>query len=234
MGIAACILVALSVALLIFTARLREDTLAHKTSLSDQVISTLPPPPVAEDDELGNGPTNTDLEDVDSSTIVTGTPLRLKRVPTREEAITAFERLHGKKQWHDKANVWFLAGIEPLIAKLSEVEGRELLWSVGHEASRSGDLETAQIYLREAYGAYVNASGRLHRRHYERIAGTAIRLAWLENNPEVAVRLLEKACSVDSPFQPARIALAAQLAEVTGSEELRDYYLSRSHEVLPE
>ncbi|GAF81571.1 unnamed protein product, partial [marine sediment metagenome] len=212
----------------------------QKTSLSDQVISTLPPPPVAEDMKLpgddGSGSASTNLEEVDPPTVAAGTPLRLKRVPTREEAFVEFWQHLAiqSKQWRHKVTASFFKGIEPFVARVSEVEGREALWHVGFEAVRSGDLETGQVYLREAYEGYVNASGRLHRWHDERIASTAMHLAWLEDDPEVAVRLLEKACAVESPFQTGRVVQAARLAAVTGSEELRDYYVERLRKVNPE
>ena len=237
------VLVALLVALLMFAAHVRYDTLAQKTSLSDQVVATLPPLPVAADGEPASDDANesadSGLAADDPPKVAGATPLGLKRAATREEALAEFSRgekelakLAGSfgvetKPRRSRLNFWFYKTIEPLVAVVSDVEGREVLFHAGIEATQLGDLDTAHTYLRAAHEGYVNATGRLHYWHNERIADTAMHLAWLEDDPEVAGCLLEKALAVESKFGAHRVAEAAQLAAVTGSEELHEHYLSQ-------
>ena len=234
LAIAGCIVTILSIALLQYAANSRYDALTQKTSLSDDTLSMLPEIPVIpESDENTNsaGPNNSNEKE--SDTAIANNDLLLKRMPTRKEIFAEFQiGSSHKKPWRHRVNFWFYRGIEPLVQRLSDVEGREVLYHAGMEALSLGDLDTARTYLLEAHELYLNASEPLYRWHNERIADTSMLLAWLEDDPIVAVRLLEKSTSVESIFGSHKSTVAARLAEVTGSEALHIYYRSRS-EITP-
>jgi hypothetical protein len=86
---------------------------------------------------------------------------------------------------------------------------------IGTEAFGTGDFKTARNYLREAL--------RTGERDYQR-AQVCADLAWLEEDSEVATALLQESCVSGKVYF---LCDAMELAIVTGSGNLADYYFKR-------
>jgi len=86
---------------------------------------------------------------------------------------------------------------------------------IGTESFQMGDFTTARDYLREAL--------RTEKRDFSRgwICGW---LAWLEEDPEVAMALLQESCASGNALQ---LRDAMHLAILTNSDDLADYYFRR-------
>ena len=86
---------------------------------------------------------------------------------------------------------------------------------IGHESFQAGDDETARRYLRELLRTEANASRREH---------ICRRLAWVEEDPEIAAALLRESCATN---RPGALSDAMRLAILTNSNEVADHYFER-------
>jgi hypothetical protein len=86
---------------------------------------------------------------------------------------------------------------------------------IGYEAFQMGDFTTARHYLREAV--------RTGKRDFSR-EWACSRLAWLEEDSEVATALLQESCASGNAFL---LYNGMHLAILTNSDDLADYYFKR-------
>ncbi|MBI5093782.1 MAG: hypothetical protein HZB26_15240 [Candidatus Hydrogenedentes bacterium] len=92
---------------------------------------------------------------------------------------------------------------------------------IGEGYLRAGDFDAARNYLRAAI--------RIERDYFGK-SYDYVKLAWLEEDPQVATALLERSCAKSSPGAEIDIRApqnALRLAIVTGSDELATYYYQR-------
>lgn len=106
-----------------------------------------------------------------------------------------------------------------------------LAMEIGSAAFSKGNIEKARDYMRAALETSVR-NGDYSYRHY--ICG---RLAWLEDDPEVAAALLEASCTINRPIDEVNHARYLQnalcLSIVTGSDDLAEHYYARWNAIEP-
>ncbi|MBI5092912.1 MAG: hypothetical protein HZB26_10780 [Candidatus Hydrogenedentes bacterium] len=103
--------------------------------------------------------------------------------------------------------------------------GHQLFEAAEIAYHNTADWETAKRLYRQALDCRSNT------RHTAQVC--YIRLAWMEDDPKVADRLLELACP-SGDESPYVLTEAASLAYLTGSRELFDYYFDRLQQLDPQ
>jgi len=139
----------------------------------------------------------------------------LVRLPTREEIFREKDNYRGFDRAFMKVYIAGLKRVESSIwlARPDLVERFDA--EIGIESLRFGDVDAARDYLREAVTRMEDGFWRSY------LKG---KLAWIEDDPRVAERLLEQSCADDNP---RLLWNAVLLADETGSDQLRDYYANR-------
>ncbi len=162
-----------------------------------------------------------------SETILSTLPRRLEGVATREMALEKFVTEASKRDMERRA--LNLSG-----AKVAE----SVLWTVGadnkatHVAFNIGWAHLMKGEFDEARGYFqdiIDSPFNEYTLPYHRMA--CGNLAWLEDDPEKAARLLELSCQ----GKPGMALLdAAELCRLTGSDELAEHYSERLRSEFPE
>ena len=178
-----------------------------------------------------SGPANsTDASDADENT-EPRLPKneQLASLPSEEQLLRRFYQHTGSERARRKAQ---LLASEILGASIYRArQGATDAWTcsipgqVGMQSVYAGDFDKARNYLREAVRVEKDEAWRRY---------VCAQLAWLEDDTQVAVALLEESCAgpveigVASSFWEAYTEFnALDLAVATGSEELADYYFRR-------
>ena len=151
----------------------------------------------------------------DTSEETSSQTAHLVRLPGREEILRKNHQYGGFDRAFMKTYIGGLKMVESTIWLANPDFAEKFAGEIGSESLRYGDLETARDYLREAAQHKQNGFWR---------NVSMARLAWLEEDPRVVERLLEESCADDDWFA---LRNATELTEVTGSEQLRDYYAAR-------
>jgi len=171
-----------------------------------------------------------DSGDQSGSAIPARPTLRLVRTLARKDILLIYP--HGNdnifRNVFEIADISLLKLMEMAAWQANSVRAEHFAFKIGSAALRRGDLEEARNYLREALEASV--------RHESKTWRNAIcqRLAWVEQDPEVAAAFLEESCSMTNGMLPHFLQGALCLAILTDSDELADYYYARWNVLEPE
>ncbi len=148
-------------------------------------------------------------------------PPRLARAVTAEERLQRLGRAKGAATAKVKQFVFDGMALYCRVADIDDEEGG-CYWEAGQEAEKLGNVELARAYYREALNHPLYP--------YKRVWCLS-RLAWYEDDPEVASALVAAACATD---EPNFLSEAVRISSLTGSVEARDHYLARLREARPE
>ena len=147
----------------------------------------------------------------------------LKRAPNADEIAQRFRPEQGAARTFAAIRLGFAKRMDGVFYALKPKKCKVNAVAIASEALSIGDLDTARTYFRE--GLEADAPPRIHK-------NICAQLAWLEDDPRVIEKLLERACAGDD--YDYALFIAARLADVTGSVELRDHYVERLRKVNPE
>lgn len=147
---------------------------------------------------------------------------RLKRAPSPDEIAGRFRPAQGVGRIITAAKVGFAKRLDGALYALNPEKCKRFAAAIAIDSADLGDFDTARTYFREALEA--DAPPRIHKH-------ICVSLAWLEDDPGVAEKLLERACAGDD--YDYGLYSAARLADATGSIELRDHYVARLRKVNP-
>jgi len=196
----------------------------NRPSASENDASVLPRHPAqttASEEDPAATQQNHALQSSDAERASTALPRRLERTATPEERA---------KRWGHKTGTGKLAAsfASPALSILDAAlyaTGRSggMAWERAQAMLVRGDWSGARSCLAE----YLETS----RRPVARRDACAY-LAWLEDDPEVAARYMELACSDEDDLRGGCLAISEELARLTGSDALADHYRARLQDVL--
>jgi len=117
----------------------------------------------------------------------------------------------------------FVADSLAMYCRVADIDDEEggCYWEAGQEAEALGNGELARAYYREALNHPLYP--------YKRVWCLS-RLAWYEDDPEVASALVAASCATD---EPNFLSEAVRISSLTGSVQARDHYLARLRELRP-
>jgi len=203
--------------------------IAVKIELREREIAMHSPPSLDDLAELSTrlGPTVQGLAEPTDSTEApldepapqqpTALPSRLERPVSPDERPTTNDALEAR--WI--ATVCKIC--EGVFSFVSEKEAAGWAWERGQELTRLGEWDAA----RRCYWVALDAPLEPNI-----IRFACAELAWLEDDPEKALRYLELSCQGDS--HGTWLPNAVDLCRTTGSNALADHYLARMRRENPE
>lgn len=153
----------------------------------------------------------------DTSEETSSQSAHLARMLTREERFRHFDAraTKGLDRVFMKVYIAGLKRVESAIWLVRPDLAKGFTADIGIESLGVGDVDAARDYLREAIPHLEDG----FRRSY--LKGS---LAWLEDDPRVAERLLEQSCADN---KPRLLWNAVELTSETGSDQLREDYANR-------
>lgn len=144
--------------------------------------------------------------------------------PTGEQLLQKFDKFIGSERMKFRGELLVqrvvVSGVDMVTQETPWISGH-LHGEVGRWSLHLGDFDAARSHLREAVRVEKDESWR-------KTLGAL--LAWVEEDPKVATVLLEQSCSgqpyaaMPEVWAPLN---ALELAVMTGSDELADYYFQR-------
>ena len=151
--------------------------------------------------------------------------MRLATVPTREQLLNHFRQHSGVTRMQRGGELFLEKVIGSTIYRARPDSTAPWVCSIpgqiGRQYVNMGDFDTARNYLRQAVRVEKNEAFRGY---------LCEQLAWIEDDPQVAVELLLQACATKPLFTEGEAQCdALNLAVATGSEDLAKYFYYRYH-----
>lgn len=186
-------------------AKRTSPTLSDLDALSERLREATPPP------DLPEAPESEAARDESPSL-----PTRLASTPSVEMLEERFKEKRPDQIRGTKIEAWVFATLESTLRPVSRKQAAGWAWELGSEYMALGEWDAAKRCWWESLDAPLSPG--IHRH-------ACARLAWLEEDPEKAARLLELSCQEDE--YGSWLSNAIRLSRVTGSTELADHYLAR-------
>jgi len=167
-------------------------------------------------------PTPTDELAPDTPAEETPIDMRLNRTPATADLTRAFDSANRESNQFAETGFQLLESVA-WFAKWGTRKG--LAYRVGSEKLRNGNMEDARDYYFSALSAHLDDDDSYWGDLYAQ-------LAWVEEDPEIAVRYIEKSLDLPDDAQkdvliPIYLSNAIELAVATDSQDLAEHYYTR-------